>query len=202
MSREMTSAMQSALGASLVRPAYFYELEFGDSTVRLWSGFGDFSWDGQTWLGNGWLRSFGAIDESAELQATGVSIQLSGVPDELVALILNDARPTNRATIFLGLLDDSRAIVADPITIFEGKLDVPEISDSAEGSSITITYESDLLRLETARDWRYTKESQQSLFPGDKGFDYTAKIEDWSGFWGRSRRDNANRRRGRANRNR
>ena len=62
---------------------------------------------------------------------------------------------------------------------------MPEITDDAETCRITISYESRLIDLNTARSWRYTHESQQALHPGDLGFEYVAAIQDREVTWGR-----------------
>ncbi|HBN31649.1 MAG TPA: hypothetical protein DD416_10620, partial [Rhodobacteraceae bacterium] len=73
----------------------------------------------------------------------------------------------------------------DPVQAFSGRLDVPEIADDANTCTITISYESRLIDLNTARSWRYTHESQQSLYPGDRGFEYVTAIQDREITWGR-----------------
>lgn len=180
--------MQTAVAASAIKPIWLVELEFRDTTVRLCNRFRDFEWDSETWLGNGWLRPIGAINESTELRATGCRIELSGADQTMIALVLLEADQSKRGTVWLGALDDDDEIIPDPYQIFSGKLDVPEIQDDIGQSLISLNFESDLISLDRPRELRHTRESQQAIFPGDLGFDYADLLEDWSGFWGRPER--------------
>jgi hypothetical protein len=67
---------------------------------------------------------------------------------------------------------------------FAGRLDVPTIMDGAERCEIQITYESRLIDLNRAREWRYTHESQQQISPGDRGFEYVAGLQEREIRWG------------------
>jgi hypothetical protein len=62
---------------------------------------------------------------------------------------------------------------------------VPEITDNATTCTLTLSYESRLIDLTIARNWRYISESQQVLHPGDRGFDYVTTIQDKQITWGR-----------------
>jgi hypothetical protein len=67
---------------------------------------------------------------------------------------------------------------------FAGRLDVPTIMDGADRCEIQITYESRLIDLNRAREWRYTHESQQQISPGDRGFEYVAGLQEREIRWG------------------
>jgi hypothetical protein len=56
--------------------------------------------------------------------------------------------------------------------------------DGAERCEIQITYESRLIDLNRAREWRYTHESQQQISPGDLGFEYVAGLQEREIRWG------------------
>lgn len=185
MSRNMTAAFGAALAGQDLRPVIFFEGEFASGMVRVWSGLGDMVWDGKTWTGAGSLLGLGPIEETEQVVANGTSISLSGVPLEMVALAIDEARQGSPGRVWLGLLAEDRSIIADPVQAFSGRLDVPEISDSADSCTITISYESRLIDLGTARTWRYTHESQQALHPGDKGFEFVTTIQDKEITWGR-----------------
>jgi hypothetical protein len=75
--------------------------------------------------------------------------------------------------------------VADPVLQFEGRLDVPAIEDGEDTATIAISYESELIDLERARERRYTPEDQAIDYPGDLGFAYVAALQDAQITWGR-----------------
>jgi len=103
----------------------------------------------------------------------------------MVALAIDEARQGKPGRVWLGLLTDAREIIADPVQAFTGRLDVPEIADTGESCTVTISYENRLIDLGTPRNWRYTHESQQALAPGDQGFAFVTTIQDKEITWGR-----------------
>jgi len=185
MSRDITPAVAAALNASELQPAIFFEGEFPSGAVRIWTGLGDISWDGKTWTGVGVLLGLGALEETSDVVASGTTVSLSGVPLDLVSLAITQARQGQAGRIWLALLSAERAIIADPVQAFTGRLDVPEIAEDGQSCRITISYESRLIDLGTARNWRYTHESQQVLHPGDRGFAHVTAIQDREITWGR-----------------
>lgn len=184
MSRNLTSGMVTALTAGTLRPFFLFQGEFLSSTLCLWDGYGDLSWNGLTWLGNGWFRGQSDLTEDGEIKSDGVDINLNGVPSALVSLILTEATHASRGSIWMGCFDSAGSIVADPYLLFTGALSAPRINDSNDTADIVLSYEDDLIMLNRTKELRYNHESQQSLFPGDLGFIYVAGLANWTGFWG------------------
>ena len=184
MSRTITPAVVAELASGQVRPAIFFEAQFPSGFLRLWSGLGDITWSGSVWTGAGNLMGVGAIEESADVVATGTTISLSGIPTDLVSLCLADARQGMPGRVWIGFMSAAGAVIADPILAFAGRLDVPSIMDGAERCEIQITYESRLIDLNRSREWRYTHESQQQFSADDKGFEYVSALQDKEVRWG------------------
>lgn len=183
MSRDITAAVQTIVDSSEVQPFLLFEGEFASGYVRAWSGFGNLSWDSQTWTGTGTLLSISNVQETSDGSAQGITAILSGIPSDLISLALSDVRQGASGKVWLGFLDNG--IVADPILIFEGRLDIPSIEENGDSSSISITYESRLIDLSRSREIRYTHEEQQSLYAGDLGCEYIAALQDKQITWGR-----------------
>lgn len=185
MSRDITEAAAAALAAQNVRLAVFFEGEFPSGTVRLWSGVGEIEVFGETFTGAGTLLGVSEIGETDDVVASGAVVSLSGVPTDLVQIAIDEAQQGLPGRVWIGLFDEAGEIIADPVQAFAGRLDVPEITNDRDTLTITISYESRLIDLNTAREWRYTHESQQLLFPGDRGFDHVTTIQDKELRWGR-----------------
>lgn len=183
--RGMTPALEAALIERDVRPALFFEGEFTSGFVRLWTGNADVIWNGQTWTGAGGLIGFSGVDEGDTIVARGVTVSLSGVPPAYVAIAIADAGQGLPGRAWVALHAADGAIIADPVQVFAGRLDVPTISDGAEACTITISYENRLIDLNRPRELRYTHEVQQQLYPGDMGFEYVTSIQDKELQWGR-----------------
>lgn len=184
MREELSAEMIAALDEDLIRPFLLFKGVFTSSTLRLWTGTHDLSYDSQTWLGNGWLQGFSNVSEDNEISSKGIDIELSGVPSSLVSLILSEQAFSNTGQLYLGLFNSSMVIIDTPILLFSGKLSAPSINDSGDTSKIVLSYEDDLVILQGSDESRYNHESQQRHFPGNLGFEFVSAIQTWSGFWG------------------
>lgn len=185
MARNLTTSVKTEIAASLNRPFLLFEGEFSTFTLRLWTGSYDLSWDSKTWLGNGWFTTISSIEESNDLSANGIDITLSGVPQAMISTILDQVKQNAPGRVWLGFLDASGSVIADPYLAFSGKLDVPTIDDQVDGPVISISYESIMIDFDKEREYRYTPESQKLFNVNDKGFEYVAQIaKGYKGQWG------------------
>lgn len=81
------------------------------------------------------------------------------------------------------LVVEDAVVIADPFLAFEGRLDVPDISDDGESCTVRVSYESRLIDLERPRERRITHEDQQIDYPGDLGREYVASLQDKVVVW-------------------
>jgi len=172
MARELTAGMQAEVQAASLRPVVFYEGEFASGTLRLWSGLGTKSWNGQSWLAAGNLLGISEIAETAEIRSVAFTCSLSGNISALIAIALAEARLGKPGKVWFGTLDASGAVTADPYLAFSGRLDVPTIDDAGAACTIAIRYESRLADLQRSRERRWTHDDQQIDHPGDRFFEY------------------------------
>ena len=184
MSRNLSAGVISELNATEVQPFFLFEGAFIGGMVRTWSGIGDLIWNNQTWVGTGSLMQISPIDEDADTVANGAVITLSGVPVELVSLALASVRQGSNGKVYLGFFS-AGAVVADPILVFEGKLDVSIIEEMGDSATVSISYESRLIDLQKPRENRYTDKDQQSRFPGDLGLAFVPSLQEKTINWGR-----------------
>lgn len=105
--RAFTTAFDSAIQAATLRPVLFYEGEFASSSfLRLWSGFGDISWNGYTWTGGGNLLGISPLEERGDVKAQGFTVTLSGMPSSIVSLALASLRQGKPGKLWLGLIEN------------------------------------------------------------------------------------------------
>jgi hypothetical protein len=186
MTRGLTPTIQTEIGAGDVRPILLFEGQFDGGFVRFWTGYGTLQWASKDWTGAGTLIGISEIEENTEIVATGITVTLAGVDPALVSAVIGEARQNMPGRIWVGFLDGSRNVLADPYLAFRGRLDVPSISDSADGCTIGITYENVLGDLLRPREIRFTDEAQKQLYPTDRGFEYVTKIQDKDIKWTRN----------------
>jgi hypothetical protein len=184
--RALSGAVAGAAVAPAVRLALFVELAFDAGAVRLWSGVGPVAWDGKTWTGAGTLGAVSAIEETGELRAPGVTFTLSGVASAVVALALGEAYQGRPAVVWLAMLDEAGAIVADPVKVFAGRMDRMELARERTSAVVRLSAENRLVDFERpAAALYYLPDDQKRLYPGDRGLDYVPSLQDKVIYWGR-----------------
>jgi len=184
MARSLTAGMVTEVTAESLHPFVAVEIVFEDATSRAWSGHGTITIDGDIYTGVGNFGEISAINETTENKAVGVELKLSGIPTDLIATALGEKYQGNACVIYLGALDENRAVVVDPYKIFSGKIDSMNISEGDESAIITVTAESRMIDMTRARVRRYTPEDQKIDYPTDKGLDYVGSLQDKQITWG------------------
>jgi hypothetical protein len=152
--------------------------------LNVWTGIGDLSFEAETYSGVGNFGGVSAVQETSQLQATGVTFSLSGVPSSLISTALGSMRYGRPANLWFGLIDTTTGLLVDaPYKIFSGLTDVPDIDEGPETSVVSITAENRLIDLERPRVRRYTHEDQQIDHPGDLGFEYVTSLQEAEILW-------------------
>jgi hypothetical protein len=186
MSRSLTSSMQTAVTADLVRPIILVECAFDSGDLNLWNGIGTLTVSSTDYVGAGTLLNIGEIAESSELQANGITVTLSGITDPLLAKARDEDYQGRELTVKLGAMDSSNGVISNPVTVFSGFMDTMVINDSSETATIQIAVENRLIEFERTRIRRYTAEDQKINYPNDKGLEFVAEMAEKEIVWGRS----------------
>jgi hypothetical protein len=184
MTRSTPASLLTALSQPEVQPFYAVEMDFDTAPVRFWTGYGDRTISGDTYLGSGNLLSITGLDEVNDLSAKSITLQLSGMPTSLVSLALQEPYQNRECKVYFGTTDTTT-----PIEVFSGLMNVMTIEDSGETSVISLTVESKLIRLEKSSNWRYTEGSQKARYPSDTFFNYVSDLQDKTLVWGRTSED-------------
>ena len=190
MARDITSAFNTAIKSTNVRPIFAVELEISDGTLRFWGGYGSLTMtaggSSKVFTGTGDLLGFTPIQETSTLQMSGVTVSLTGIKSSIISSILS-AQYTNRnGTIYMGLFDSSKSVIADVYTLFKGKMDVANIQEQADTSIVTLNIESRLVQFDLPLNRLYTLEDQQVDFPNDVGFEFIPDLQDKEIIWGKA----------------
>ena len=180
MTRSTPASLLTALSQPEVRPFHAVEMNFDSAPVRFWTGYGDRTIDGNTYIGSGNLLSISGLEEVNDLSAKRLTLQLSGVPASIVSLALQEPYQNRSCKVYFGTTDTTT-----PIEVFSGLMDVMSIEDGGDTSVISLTVESKLVRLEKASNWRYTDANHTARHAGDTFFAYVADLQDKTLVWGR-----------------
>lgn len=184
MSRDLTTALRDETIAASLTPVFLAFFDFQSGVVRVWTGLGDKTWDGNTYTGLGNLGSVSPIEESTDIRANGVSFQLNGVPSTMISTVLGDNYQGRAVKLWFAALDATGAIVADPYLIFSGRMDSIEIDDGPEVAVVRVYAESRLADLRRNNERRFTHEDQQIDHPGDEGLAMMPTSQSTPFVWG------------------
>ncbi len=177
MDRGASVSVVSELGAAANEPCHLFELHLDDQVVRTTDAYRNIAWDGNTYIGAGGLLAFDGIEESAALQVSTARIQLTGVLQDTIALLLTHTYIDRRVVIYTAFLSGS-GVVVDPVALFDGRADSPIIEEDPESGKCTVT-------LAAAQHWidferrpgRHTNDAEQQIwFSGDKGFEFVSSL--------------------------
>lgn len=185
MSRILTPATEAASLAGLCSPVFLADIDTLGGHVRIWTGIGNLVFAGDTYVGGGQHCGVDQIKETVDLEASGMTFRLNGLDPALLAACLSQIQQGRLAKLWLGFLDSSLALIADPVLLFEGFTDVPEMEDSGDTASISLSTESRLIDLDRPRSRRYTDQDQKINAPGDRGFEYVPSLQDRQIVFGR-----------------
>jgi len=190
MSRDITAAVTTESKKENVRPFIAVKMAFDGGTSRVNSTNRDLTitldGDGaQTFLGIGELGTISPITELSQLQPSGYSMTLTGIPSTYISFALNEDYQGRAIKVWLGFLNDSYAIIADPVLIFSGFMNTLNIS-LGETATVELTAENELIRWEVPTGSRYTNEDQLEKFALDTGLEFVNQTVEKELIWGRT----------------
>jgi hypothetical protein len=202
MPRQMDPAMLAAIQSNLILPGILFTATFQTGPVYLWSGYGSFAWNGQTWQGIGSMGDVSVIEEGTTVEARGVTVTLSGFDANLLNLVLNEFKLGAPAALYLAMFGGTIGqsshygtatygqsiyavgLLADPIPIWAGRTDQAHISVGGTTASIQLNCESRLLDMNQSVARRYTNDDQRLDYPQDRGLEFVYSIVETTINWG------------------
>jgi hypothetical protein len=178
--RDLTASVATDVQAATIRPCIFYEGTFAGTPLRLWTGFGDKTWNGQTWTGNGLTVSIDLGGETSDLEAQSWAVVITGVPTAQLNVALVDARTSRNqtGTLWLGTMNSSGALTADPYQLQGGRFSQPVVDDAGDSCTIRLVYDNELAWLGAPNERHYTTADQQDVYASDRGFDMVPSLQD------------------------
>lgn len=183
MARTLTAAVKTESKKTVINPFVLVELVLDSGTVFVNSTDRDLVWSGNTYTGIGDLGKISEIQESAEIKPSGLTLELSGIPQSHLDIVLTEDYQGRTIKVHQGYLDSNHAIIIDPVLMFEGLIDQMSLV-AGEIGRIELTAENKLIRWEKPNIRRYTNEDQQQAFPGDLGLEFVSQVTEKEILWG------------------
>ncbi len=186
MSRSIDATLKNLLESKEVQPFFAAQLDLDEGPLRIWTGYGDITIDGNTFIGAGNLLGFSGFEEVNDLSAKSITISLSGLDETVLSLALTEPISNRKVRVYYGAVDpssDPRTVYA--IQIWTGYANTIPFEDDGQAATVSLSVDSKLVRLNDASNRRYTHESHQARHPGDTFFSFVADLQDKDVAWGR-----------------
>ncbi len=180
--RDIDSTLATILSGKVADVALLAEMGFDSGTLYMWTGYGDLTWDSKTFLGGGNLIGISGTEETQELQAKGLELTLSGIPDDQIALALTEKTRGRPFRMWLASVVDN-VVVGTPYRIFTGMMDVLSMNDTGQEASLVLTVENSLIIGQRAKIRRYTSEDQRKYYPNDTALNRIPQLQDKEVVW-------------------
>lgn len=214
MARDITAAVASAASSRTNAVFLLADFAFDSGEVNFWTGIGSLTYNGKTYVGTGNMGAVSEVTETQNAQAYGIVFQLSGINSSLISLAVNETYQGRRCALYLAFLSIDASylelagggtltlagggtlelagagtigeLLADPVPLFKGYMDVMEVEDNGATSTLKLSAESVLAKLKRTKEGRYTDENQKAKYPGDTGLSRINQLQDKRVTWGRN----------------
>lgn len=207
--RDLTTALTNALDDAVIQPFFAVVFEFDSQPVRVWTGIGEATIDGNVFTGTGNLLNISSIEETSEMAVRGATLTMSGIPSDLLSLALQEPYQGRTCTIYFGIFvgwflatgswnlegiwsdsigwdtASSSSFPSSLTQIFTGYMDEMNIDEGPDFATIEMKVENKLIDLERTRVRRFSSGYQKSVYPNDKGLDFVEALQDKEILWGR-----------------
>jgi hypothetical protein len=142
------------------------------SPIALNTSTWDIVHEGVTYRGAYGLGSISAVADSPG-EIKGLQFTMSGVSAASISLALDggDVWQGTPITIRTAILDANYAVTEAPVE-WTGRGDVMAVSEDGDTCTVTATAESTAVDLLRGSAMTYSDGDQQSLYPGDRAFEY------------------------------
>lgn len=144
------------------------KLEFDTGTVYISGADFDVGYEGQVWTS---LRGLGSVDPIVESdnEIPGISLTLSGVPNEAIIQAQTEAYRGRKVTIKWAFFDANDILCVDSAA-WMGFMDIPVITREKETCTIQVSAENRMIDWQRPRGLLFNHADQQRIDPTDNFF--------------------------------
>lgn len=176
-----SQTVQEMVSGRNVHVALGVKFEFASETIRCWTGRGTFTAaDNTEWLGLGEVASIDGVQASAIVSIEPVTITLSGLDPELMALTRAQASEIRgkRCGVYILCFDENWQPLDDPYLVELYLMERAQLAVDGEARtmSITVTAEPLFYTKNVPLTSYMTDQDQQRKYPGDKVFERVALL--------------------------
>lgn len=138
-------------------------------------------WSGNTYQPALGLMAIESVRETGD-SYEGIRVVIGGVSSTALALALAEPMQGRPITLRMAALSATNTLAVDA-NCWSGQLDAPLISDGRSSAVVTLQAEHRMATWDRPRVKRYTDATLQRDFPGDRGLEFVAGIENQRIVW-------------------
>lgn len=194
MTRALNAAMLADIALDSAEKTELIEMQFAAGTVRVTTASQDLSWNGFTWEAVGGHLAHEGFGESADPEDAGCRVELSGVDQTIVALILAGGYRGRKVVAYHAHFNPATGLViANPIAMFDGHMNGgftidDDPGDYGDGSvKIATRFTERIGEVSRIRGVRTNVHSHQATIPGadvDEFFKHVPSLAGAKVYWG------------------
>lgn len=186
--RDLPPALGEEIEKPELRPFLGVHIDLPDP-VHAVTGNATIAYGGEEWSAVGGLGAIDTIGEGTDGSATGVKATLFMVPSEFREHLVDQAVRGCAYELFVGALDAAHRTVLGFKLIWKGRLDGYTVTDGGDTLTVEATGESRMRDQRRPAIKRFTDWWQQRKYPGDKAFQYVARMSEVPILWARAKQD-------------
>ena len=174
MTRTLTTAVKNELETNSLQPITLVYINVSTG-FRFTDHYKDVTYDSNTYSASSLFTKISSVTESSEVEVSNITLSFSGADQTIISLFLNNNYMSKDVEVYKGFLDDSQALIADPVTLFKGKIESFNVDEEINNSTVNISVASHWADFERVQGRKTNTNSQQIYFSGDVGFDYASQ---------------------------
>jgi len=178
MTRNLTSAIKTALTTNDIRPVHLLTIGFStpvnftDCSFSLTSSV---SGSSVTYNPSDFVIGVSDFTEEIDVTKSSLTISLSGAEQTFISTVLNENITNDEVTIFRGLLDTDTSLIADPFLLYQGNIENFAVNESDKASVVNLAVVSHWADFEKKNGRKTNNTSQQRFFNTDVGMDFASQ---------------------------
>jgi hypothetical protein len=184
VTRFSVAANATAAGLAHVPYVMFADFDFASGHIRVNSSDREISFGSNAYIGLGQLVGIGPVKETADLSADRLDFSLSHVPNSTMADTLTQTYHGRSASLYVGYLSESGALVGTPHLLWEGRMDSLKVRTEEGSSIINLVCENRLVLWNKPAGWLYTHEHQREFDVDDLFFNQVSSLPNKIAKWG------------------
>ncbi len=188
--RELDPALEAEIDKPELRPFIGVHIDLPDPVFAV-TGNATIAYAGEQWTAIGGIASIDTIGEGTDGSATGVKSTLYQVPAEFRDDVADQAVRGCLYELYVGALAANYQDVIGFKLIWKGRLESYEIVDAGDTITVSAGGESRAIDQRRPTIKRFTDNWQQKKHPGDRAFEYVARMAEVPILWARATQDAA-----------